>query len=319
MVLPQKLTFQVSAEFHGRRFDVVLHRQLTGVSRAFCQKLIREGHATLNSAASKPSQSLRKDDLVAVTIPPLKELDLKPEEVPLDVLFEDADLLVINKPPGVVVHPAVGHQEHTLVHALLHHCRGQVSGIGGVTRPGIVHRLDKDTSGCLVVAKNDATHRALIEQFQGRGIFKEYMAILWGNLPRMAGRIEDPIGRSPRNRQKMAVNVRGAKDALTEYEVIERLTACDVVRVVLHTGRTHQIRVHFTNLGHPVVGDTMYGRKRQSAVAERATRQMLHSHRLGFEHPRTRRWIELTAPLPADMRGLLIWLRRRDKESLKCR
>lgn len=298
---------------HGQRLDIVLQKQFTDSSRAFCQKLIRDGHATVNGERSKPSRAVRKGDLVSVTIPASAPMELQPEEIPLEILYEDADLLVLNKPPGVVVHPAAGHQEHTLVHALLHHCRGQLSGIGGVTRPGIVHRLDKDTSGCLVVAKNDTSHHALMDQFQGRDVFKEYLTAVWGNLPQKQGRIQAPIGRSPRNRQKMAVNVRGAKEALTEFEVIERSKEYDVVRVVLHTGRTHQIRVHFASLGHPVVGDTMYGRVRQSPVAERVSRQMLHSHRLGFEHPRTKRWIELTAPMPADMRQLLIWLRRRER------
>jgi len=305
----RQIELPVGPEETGRRFDLVLQKALGDVSRAFCQKLIRQGHATVNGEKSKPSRALVAGDRVRVDVPPPQTTDLRPEEIPLDVLFEDKDLLVIDKPAGLVVHPAAGHQERTLVHALLHHCRGELSGIGGVARPGIVHRLDKDTSGCLLVAKNDVTHRALIAQFQGRDVRKEYLAFVWGELEEEPGKIAAPIGRNPRNRQKMAVNVRGAKPALTEYEAIERFEECTAVKVVLHTGRTHQIRVHFASIGHPVLGDATYGRKRQSPLTARTRRQMLHAHRIGFEHPRTKRWIELTAPLPADMKELLNWLR----------
>ncbi|MSR65416.1 MAG: RluA family pseudouridine synthase [Verrucomicrobiae bacterium] len=310
---PSSYTFTVESEDHGRRVDIFLPGKLTDVSRSFCQKLIRESHVTVNGVATKPSHSLRMNDVVAVTIPPPHALDLQPEDIPLDVLFEDDDLLVLNKPPGLVVHPAAGNMEHTLVHALLHHCRGKLSGIGGVTRPGIVHRLDKDTSGCLVVAKNDVTHRSLVEQFKERDVWKEYLALVWGNIAKTHGQIDSPIGRNPRNRQKMAVNVGNARPSLTEYEVVERFKECCVIRVILHTGRTHQIRVHFASIGHPVLGDEIYGRKRQSELVARMTRQMLHAHRLGFEHPRTRKLVESTAPLPADMRGLLAHLRKENQ------
>jgi 23S rRNA pseudouridine1911/1915/1917 synthase len=309
----QSFTFNVGPEDHGRRVDLFLQEKLTDVSRSFCQKLIREAHVTINGEPTKPSYSLRKNDVIAVVLPPPQALDLQPEDIPLDILYEDADLLVLNKPPGLVVHPAAGNQEHTLVHALLHHCRGKLSGIGGVTRPGIVHRLDKDTSGCLVVAKSDLAHHSLVEQFQGREVWKEYLTLVWGNVIKTHGQIDAPIGRNPRNRQKMAVNVAGARPALTEYEVVERFKECCVIRVILHTGRTHQIRVHFASIGHPVLGDTIYGRKRQSELAARMTRQMLHAHRLGFEHPRTKKLMELTAPIPTDMKELLTCLRKENQ------
>lgn len=305
----QSHEFAVERDAHGRRFDLFLHAKLAGFSRAFCQKLIREGHAKVNGATAKPSHALRAGERITVKMPSLKSLELEPEEIELDVLYEDESLLVINKPPGLVVHPAAGNEAHTLVNALLHHCRGSLSGIGGVTRPGIVHRLDKDTSGCLVVAKSDAAHRALVEQFRGRDVWKEYLALVWDVVSKTHGRIDSPIGRNPRNRQKMAVNVRGAKPALTEYEVAERFEECSAVRVRLHTGRTHQIRVHFASVGHPVLGDTMYGRKRQSALTELVKRQMLHAHRLGFEHPVTKRPLEFTAPVPTDMQNLIRRLR----------
>src|ERR1051325_6326405 len=234
-------SFVVEAKANGQRFDLVLHDQLPHLSRAFCQKLIREGHATINCEQAKPSRMLHTSDHIAVSIPPAQPLELQPKAIPLKVLYEDNDLVVINKPAGLVVHPAAGNSDDTLVHALLHHCRGELSGIGGVTRPGIVHRLDKDTSGCLVVAKTDATHRALIAQFQGRNVWKEYVAFVWGNLLRERGVIDAPLGRSPRNRQKMAVHVRGGKPALTGFEVVERFRSCNVLRLHLHTGRTHQI------------------------------------------------------------------------------
>ena len=306
--------FTVERAAQGGRFDIFLHGKLDGFSRAFCQKLIREGHAKVDGSAVKPSHALRAGGRVTVVIPPPKSLELHAEEIALDVLYEDESLLVLNKPPGMVVHPAAGAEAHTLVHALLHHCRGSLSGIGGVTRPGIVHRLDKDTSGCLVVAKTDSAHRALVEQFQGRDVWKVYLALVWGDLPKTHGRVDSPIGRNPRNRQKMAVNVRGGRTALTEYEVVERFAECTAARVRLHTGRTHQIRVHFASLGRPILGDTMYGRKRQSTLAELVKRQMLHAHRLGFEHPRTRKPLEFTAPVPTDMKELIQRLRQDQSE-----
>ena len=301
--------FVVDRESRGGRLDIFLQRKLSSFSRAYCQKLIREKQATVNGEPAKPSLALHEGDRVRVEIPPLQSLEAQPEEIALDVLFEDESLLVINKLPGMVVHPAAGNREHTLVNALLHHCRGSLSGIGGVTRPGIVHRLDKDTSGCLVVAKTDAAHRALVEQFQGRDVWKEYLALVWGLVTKSHGRIDAPIGRNPRNRQKMAAHIRGGKPALTEFELVERFAECSAVRVQLHTGRTHQIRVHFASLGHPVVGDAMYGRKRQSGLDGIAVRQMLHAHRLGFEHPRTKCPLEFTAPVPTDMRELIRRLR----------
>ena len=206
-------------------------------------------------------------------------------------MFEDADLLVLNKPPGLVVHPAAGHEQHTLVNALLHHCAGQLSGIGGVARPGIVHRLDKETSGCLVVAKNDTAHTALAEQFAGRQVEKIYHAIVCGEIPRDHGEIRAAIARHPNHRKRMAVTDGRGREAWTSYRVLERLNAATLVEALLHTGRTHQIRVHFQHLGFPLVGDATYGNRQNKRLKEvtgyHAPRQMLHAQKLSFRHPRT--------------------------------
>ncbi|MBM3888998.1 MAG: RluA family pseudouridine synthase, partial [Verrucomicrobia bacterium] len=253
----------------------------------------------------KASHRVHAGETFVVTIPPPEPSEVTPEAIPLDVLYEDDDLIVINKPPGLVVHPCPGHRAHTLVNALLHHCRGRLSGIGGVERPGIVHRLDHFTSGCLVAAKNDVAHRALQAQFKSRAVAKHYLAIVWG-VPRLSrGRIEAAIGRSARDRKKMIVVRRGGREAVTEFEVLKPFGEASLVRCELHTGRTHQIRVHLAVLGHPVVGDTVYGPGRRHPLNKLAGRQMLHAHVLAFEHPRTHKRLEFTAPLPQDMAALI--------------
>ena len=239
--------------------------------------------------------------------------EAKPQAMPLEILFEDAALLVLNKPPGRVVHPSAGHEENTLVNALLHHCAGQLSGIGGVARPGIVHRLDQDTSGCLVVAKDDATHLALAEQFAGRTVEKVYHAILCGDVPKIAGEIRANIARHPSHRKRMAVTDGQGREAWTSYRVLERLQTATLVEALLHTGRTHQIRVHFLHLGFPVVGDAVYGIRQNQRLTERtgyvAPRQMLHARELSFIHPGTGKRQTFCAPLPEDFRGALVALR----------
>jgi 23S rRNA pseudouridine1911/1915/1917 synthase len=245
----------------------------------------------------------------------------QPEDIPLAILFEDDALLVLNKPPGIVVHPAAGHGEHTLVNALLHHCKGQLSGVGGVARPGIIHRLDKDTSGCLVVAKTDAAHVALSNQFSGRSVGKVYHAILCGELQSAKGEIRAGIARHPSHRKRMAVNDERGRAARTSFQVLERLNSATLVEAVLHTGRTHQIRVHFQFLRHPLVGDATYGQRQNSRLAEltgcTAPRQMLHAYELAFDHPKSAVRMTLKAPWPQDFRETLSSLRLESSSSLE--
>src|SRR4051812_31780307 len=228
----------------SERLDIYLRSKFPAVSRGAIQRLIEEGHIRVNGQTVKPTHTPRAGEKVEVHWPEARPAQAQPEEIPLDILHEDDALLVLNKPAGLVVHPAGGHEEHTLVNALLHHCRGQLSGIGGVARPGIVHRLDKETSGCLVVAKNDATHVALAEQFAGRSLEKVYAAILCGKLPKFSGEINASIARHPTHRKRMAVAAGEGREARTSYRVTERLAGATFVEIDLHTGRTHQIRVH---------------------------------------------------------------------------
>ena len=237
----------------------------------------------------------KKSASALITSVPLRSpLEAQPENIALDVLYEDADLIVINKPPDMVVHPAAGNYEHTLVNALLHHCRGELAGIGGVERPGIVHRLDKGTSGCIVVAKTDAAHQGLVAQFKSRRVTKIYRAVCAGAPPK-SGKIETIIGRSERDRKKMSANVKRGRPALTEYRVLKQHADCALVELTLHTGRTHQIRVHMAHIGHPLVGDAVYGKSKLE-------RPLLHAYKLSFTHPRSGKSLEFCAPIPADMR-----------------
>ncbi|MEO6182680.1 MAG: RluA family pseudouridine synthase, partial [Verrucomicrobiota bacterium] len=244
--------------------------------------------------------------------PEAKPAEAEPEEIPLEILFEDKDLLVLNKGAGLVVHPAAGNQEHTLVNALLHHCAGALSGIGGVARPGIVHRLDKDTSGCLVVAKTDAAHQSLAEQFAGRSVEKIYHAIVIGQLPTKSGEILGTIARHPTQRKRMTVTEGKGRQARTGFRVLETFKKATLVEAMLHTGRTHQIRVHFQHLGFPILGDLIYGPRQNQRFKElthfSAPRQMLHAQHLAFIHPRTGKKQSFTAPYPADFANVLKWL-----------
>jgi 23S rRNA pseudouridine1911/1915/1917 synthase len=288
------------------RLDTYLRTRFPVVSRGTLQRLIDEGQVLVNGRRVKPTHTPRAGETVQVHWPEAKPAEAQPEELPLDVLYEDDSLVVLNKAPGVVVHPATGHDEHTLVNALLHHCKGQLSGIGGVARPGIVHRLDKDTSGCLVVAKNDETHLALSAQFAERKVEKIYQGL-------DRGEILAAIARHPSHRKRMAVDDEDGREARTTYQVLERLRASTLVQMILHTGRTHQIRVHFQHLGFPLVGDMTYGNRQNTRLEEltgfAAARQMLHSWRLGFRHPRTGRMVKFDAPLPQDFRDAIERLR----------
>jgi 23S rRNA pseudouridine1911/1915/1917 synthase len=306
-------TFILEKSLPGERLDKFLTTRFPAVSRGTLQRLIEEGHITVNGRAVKPTHPPRAGEVISVHWPEARPAEAQAEDIPLDVLFEDKDLLVLNKAPGIVVHPASGNEEHTLVNALLHHCRGQLSGIGGVERPGIVHRLDKETSGCLVVAKNDATHIALSEQFARRTTVKLYLAILCGEVPRESGEIHAAIARHPSHRKRMAVSGGDGRDSWTSYHVIERLMYSTLVEAELHTGRTHQIRVHFQHIGFPVAGDDTYGGKQTRRLADltgyAAPRVLLHAHKFAFTHPRTKRKKSFTAPWPADFQEALGRLR----------
>jgi 23S rRNA pseudouridine1911/1915/1917 synthase len=295
------------------RLDAFLRRKFPAISRVTLKRLIEQGHIRVNDRMAKPTHTPRAGEEIEIHWPEPRPASAQPEKIPLDVLFEDKSLLVLNKPAGLVVHPAAGHEEHTLVNALLHYCGGELSGIGGVARPGIVHRLDKDTSGCLVVAKSDETHLALSIQFATRKVEKIYHAVLCGELPRDRGEIRAAIARHPSHRKRMAVDDSLGREARTGYQVLERLRGATLVEAVLHTGRTHQIRVHFQFLGFPLVGDATYGNRQNQRLAEltnyAAPRQMLHACRLAFIHPRTGKRMSFEAPRPEDFQDALAALR----------
>ena len=310
----------VTGESAGQRLDQFLHAALPEHSRSFLQKLIAAGDVRVHGQSVKASYRVRSGDLVSIEIPTPQPLAALPENIPLAVLYEDADLIVLNKAAGIVVHPAAGNFSHTLVNALLHHCHGQLAGIGGVARPGIVHRLDKGTSGCLVVAKTDAAHQSLVAQFKARQVRKIYRAICSGTFREPTGRIETTIGRSAHDRKKMSTQPARGRPALTEYRVLKqfgggsRFGATEfpaqprgsvalpepyaLVELTLHTGRTHQIRVHMAHIGHGLVGDVTYGWRNAKIAVERP---LLHAYKLAFTHPRTGQPLEFVAPIPEDM------------------
>lgn len=287
----------VPNEQAGERLDRYLARALPQFSRSRLQALIRAGEVRLRGERARPRELVRTGDVVSLIEPVVQEIEDKAEEIPLEILFEDSDLLVLNKPAGLVVHPGAGNQAHTLVNALLHHCTS-LSGIGGKQRPGIVHRLDKETSGCLVVAKNDSTHQSLARQFAEREVKKIYLALVAGTPKRPRETIDAAIGRHPVQRKKMAVDLRRGRAARTEYRVRQSGGGMSLVECALHSGRTHQIRVHLHHLGHPVIGDALYGKKGA------APRMMLHAWKLGFTHPRTGDRLFIEAPIPSDFREL---------------
>jgi 23S rRNA pseudouridine1911/1915/1917 synthase len=296
------------------RLDVFLRRKLPDLSRGAIQRLLAGGHIRVDGKIVKPTHHPRAGQTVVIRRPEARPAPAQAEAMPLDILYEDADLVVLNKPAGLVVHPAAGHREHTLVNALLHHCGGQLSGIGGVARPGIVHRLDKETSGCLVAAKNDAAHLHLCAQFAGRDVGKIYLALACGRMPRLRGHIDAPIARDPAHRQRMAVSSRKGRQARTSYRVLERWTGATLVELELHTGRTHQIRVHLRHLGFPVAGDRVYGARATARLEEStgysAPRPLLHARRLTLTHPRDGRRMTFEAPVPADFASALDFFHR---------
>ncbi len=296
------------------RLDKFLCGKFPAASRGTLQRLIEEGHIRVNGQVVKPTHHPHAGEKIDVHWPEARPATAQPEKIPLDILFEDKSLLVVNKAAGLVVHPAAGHEEHTLVNALLHHCKGSLSGIGGVARPGIVHRLDKETSGCLVIAKNDETHLALSAQFAEREVQKIYHALVCGEPARDSGEIRAAIARHPTHRKRMAVRDDSiGRAAHTSYKILERLYSATLMEAQIHTGRTHQIRVHFQFIGHPLLGDETYGARQNTRVKEQtnyaAPRVMLHAKHLAFTHPRTKKPVSFEAPLPEDFLAALKLLR----------
>ena len=286
----------VEEDYASQRIDKFLSEKMENISRSAAQKLLDDGNVRVNFTVVSKNYKLKAGDRVVVTVPEPKSLEAKPEDIPLDIRYEDSDLLVVNKPKGMVVHPAAGNFDGTLVNALLYHCKGSLSGIGGVVRPGIVHRIDKDTSGLLIVAKNDMAHVSLAEQIKAHSFTRQYQSVVYGHFKADEGTVDAPIGRHPTDRKKMTVTTKNSKNAVTHYKVIEEFKDFTHLALKLETGRTHQIRVHMSYIGHPVAGDGVYGPKK---VIEYLQGQCLHAGLIGFRHPRTREYIEIESELPS--------------------
>ena len=294
-------------EEEDERLDLYLSNELDEISRTYIQKLIKENLVKVNGVHKKSSYLVKEGDTIKVELPEPKKLELIPENIPLDIVYEDKDLAVINKPQGMVVHPAPGNYSSTLVNALLYHM-DSLSSINGIIRPGIVHRLDKDTSGLLLIAKNDFTHRQLSNQLKERYIHREYIAIVHGILHNDSGRIDAPIGRDPRNRKKMTVISKNSKEAITNYWVLDRFSKYTFAKVRLETGRTHQIRVHFSYINHPIVGDPLYSSGKNEFNLDK---QLLHARKIGFVHPRTKEHMEFECDIPEPFKGIVDKLSKR--------
>jgi len=310
-------SFQVSEKDQGKRLDQLLSQVDLSLSRSQAKKLIEEKVILVNQKSAKPSVHLRQGDLISGTLPKPQPLLLEPEPTPLSILYEDPSIIVVDKPAGLVVHPAAGNPSGTLVNALLYHCK-DLGGINGILRPGIVHRLDKDTSGVMVVAKDDEAYHQLTKQFKNRTVGKVYLAIVYGSLHSIEGLIDAAIGRHPKERKRMSTQTKKGRVAMTRWRRVENLDGFSLLEVHPQTGRTHQIRVHLSAIGHPILGDPLYGRKgRPGSIQDpvlkefvkRMNRQALHAYRLAFDHPRTGRQVQFEAPLPQDMKDVLEWLR----------
>jgi 23S rRNA pseudouridine1911/1915/1917 synthase len=312
-------SYKVAPPAAGQRLDLYLSRSAPGLnlSRSQLQKLIADGRVKVNGASATAHQALKAGDLVSLVVPEPRTLELGAEDIPLSILFEDKDLIVVNKQAGLVTHPAPGNQDGTLVNALLHHCRLDLPDMHGARRPGIVHRLDKDTSGCLVVAKTEKAFKSLTRQIQDRSAKRNYWALAWGRIPEEEATIDAPIGRSRQDRKRMAVVQEGGREAVTHFKVMERFSRACLLEVSLETGRTHQIRVHLASIQHPVVGDPEYGAvpsalgpAEASFVRHKVSRQMLHAVRLEFSHPASGKRMVFQAPLPRDMQEALDFFRK---------
>ncbi len=289
------LKLKVNFEDEGKRLDSYITSQLDDMTRNAVQKLIDSDNVLILNKPAAKNYKIKNNDEIIIILPEPKSLDVLPQDIELCIIYEDNDMLVVNKPKGMVVHPAAGNYDGTLVNALLYHCKGSLSGINGVIRPGIVHRIDKDTSGLLMVAKNDYAHQKLAEQIKEHSFYREYEAVVYGNLKTDSEVIDAPIGRHPVNRKKMAVTDKNSKNAVTRYQVIKRYQGFTHIKCILETGRTHQIRVHMAYIGHPIAGDPIYG---PAKVIKSLNGQCLHARKIGFNHPRTGEYLEFTSPLP---------------------
>lgn len=308
--MKQQQMYQLTIEkkIEGDRIDTVLSAAFPEFSRSFLQKLIHAGAVTVNGAqCSSKKYKVKTGDLLQVAVPEPERLDIQPEEIPLNIIYEDGDLLIIDKPKGMVVHPAPGNYSGTLVNAVLHHCGSCLSSINGVVRPGIVHRIDKDTSGLLMIAKNDNTHKGLAAQLADHSITRAYKAIVYHNFAEDQGTVNQPIGRDPKNRLRQAVTLLNSREAVTHYRVLERYGRFTLIEARLETGRTHQIRVHMAYINHPLLGDPLYGPAKNVPGVKG---QMLHAGLLGFIHPGTGQYMEFESPLPAEFEKIRNRLRQ---------
>lgn len=310
----QRFTFQIEEDREGQRLDALLSAYMEETSRSYIQKLIASGSVSVNGKEETSKKyKVRSGDELELLLPEAKPLDVLPQDIPIRIVYEDDDLLVVDKEKGMVVHPAPGNPDGTLVNAVLYHC-GSLSSINGVIRPGIVHRIDKDTSGLLMIAKNDMAHAGLAKQLEEHSIVRAYQAVVFHNIKEDEGTVDAPVGRDPKNRLRMAVVQQGGKRAVTHYRVLERFGAYTHVEARLETGRTHQIRVHMAHIKHPLLGDFVYGPKKQPLGAEG---QVLHAYLLGFVHPRTGEYMEFKSPLPAGFQAILGKLKERgDKNTI---
>lgn len=302
--------FEAGVAYEGERLDkylgLLFEQSGSGLSRSFFQKLIKENHVAVNDVPQKANYRLRADDIITVEIPDAVETPILPEDIPLDILYEDDDVLIVNKPKGMVVHPSAGHASGTLVNAVMYHCHDSLSGINGEIRPGIVHRIDMDTTGSLIVCKNDESHVQIAAQIKEHSVTRRYRGIVCGHVKDDAGVIDAPIGRHPVDRKKMAINEKNGKRAVTHYKVLERFSRYTYMEFELETGRTHQIRVHMASIGHPLLGDTLYS---SGKSPYRLQGQTLHAMTIGFIHPSTGKYFEVSAPLPEYFEKILKDLR----------
>lgn len=297
-----KQEFVVSLDEAGERLDKALSLLYPELSRSFFQKLIKDGQILVNGLPRKANYCVAPGDILTVSIPKAQEIDILPEDIPLDILYEDEDVLVVNKPKGMVVHPSAGHYSGTLVNAVMHHCKDSLSGINGEVRPGIVHRIDMDTTGALIVCKNDHAHVNIAEQIKEHSVTRRYLGIARGIVRQDEGVVDAPIGRHPTERKRMAANVRNGKPAVTHYRVLQRFRNHTFLEFSLETGRTHQIRVHMASIGHPLLGDSVYGKGK---IPWKLQGQTLHAAVIGFRHPADGRYVEVEAPLPSYFEELL--------------